>query len=134
MTKRQILHSAWKGLRQRCLNPDNAQFKNYGGRGITVAPSWVSSFNNFYFDMNDSWREGLTLDRIDNDKGYCKANCRWITHAENNRNRRNNKLTWEKVRWIRANNGILTQTHMAEELGIGKAMVNHILQGYRWSE
>lgn len=134
MTKRRTLQSAWKNLLQRCYNPENSQYKNYGGRGLTVDASWICSFENFYFDMNDSWREGLTLDRIDNDKGYSKENCRWITHAENNRNRRNNKLTWEKVRWIRANNGILTQAHMAEELGVGKAMVNHILQGSRWAE
>jgi hypothetical protein len=81
------LYRVWGQMIQRCTNPKNNAYRNYGGRGITVCEEW-RDFAAFEADMAPSWEEGLTLDRKENDKGYSKENCRWATRAEQIRNRR----------------------------------------------
>lgn len=73
-------------MKSRCLNPNNASYKNYGGRGISVCKRWMS-FKNFYADMGDR-PEGYTLERVDNDKGYSPDNCVWASRFAQSRNRR----------------------------------------------
>ena len=80
------IYRIWANIKQRCLNPNNPRYKDYGGRGITVCKRWLS-FENFYADLGDA-PEGLTLDRINNNKGYSPNNVRWVTRADNNRNSR----------------------------------------------
>ncbi len=82
---------AWKAMRQRCSNANHPQFRNYGGRGITVCQRW-SEFANFIQDMGRKPSEGLSIERIDNNKGYSKENCIWATRRAQNRNRRNNLI------------------------------------------
>lgn len=85
------LYSTWNSMKQRCSNPNLRGFQNYGGRGITVDPRWLN-FQNFIEDMWPSFQEGLSLDRIDNDRGYSKDNCRWtdrVTQRHNSRPRTN---------------------------------------------
>jgi len=77
-------------MHQRCYNPENQAFKNYGGRGIMVAPPW-HSFAVFEEDMGER-PKGKTLDRKDNNGNYCKSNCRWASHGQQARNRRSNVL------------------------------------------
>lgn len=132
MTKQNTLKRCWINLRARCNNPQHPLYSAYGGRGITVCERWNNSFADFWEDMEGSWAEGLELDRNENDKGYFPGNCSWVTRAENCRNTRSSKLTQEKVNWIRANPEGLTQVEMAHRLGIGKAMVNHVIKGLRW--
>lgn len=80
----------WRAMRQRCEDFNHKSFKDYGGRGITVCDRW-HDFKNFLQDMGRRPAKGLQIDRIDNLKGYCPGNCRWVTPKENSNNRRKPK-------------------------------------------
>lgn len=79
-------HMAWKNMRARCRNTKRPDYERYGGRGITFCERW-ERFENFLADMGEM-PEGMSLDRIDNDKGYEPANCRWATATQQGRNQR----------------------------------------------
>lgn len=85
------LYKTWGMIYQRCNNPNYTYYKNYGGRGIKMYPDWENSFVAFrdYVDENlGPKEEGMTLDRIDNSKGYIPGNIRWADHATQMHNRR----------------------------------------------
>ena len=81
-------YRAWKHMRSRCNNPRDKDYCHYGGRGITICEEW-EKFENFLKDMGEV-PEGYQIDRIDNNKRYCRSNCQWTTAKINNRNKRNN--------------------------------------------
>jgi hypothetical protein len=74
-------------IKFRCLNTKSNSYKNYGEKGISISDDWLK-FENFLFDMGIA-PDGMSIDRIGNNKGYCKENCRWATSVDQNRNRRN---------------------------------------------
>lgn len=86
---RSKLYSLWKAMRQRCSNPNDSAFQNYGGRGIKVCERW-ESFPRFAADMGER-PSGTTLERIDNDGPYAPQNCRWATWFEQHDNKRDTR-------------------------------------------
>jgi len=82
------LYTTWKNIKQRCLNPKNTKFSDYGGRGITICDLWKDSFEEFAKGVGQPPTPNHTIDRIDVNKGYEPGNVQWATDAEQMRNRR----------------------------------------------
>lgn len=103
LTKVKGYHS-WKSIKQRCFNENNADFDEWGGRGITMCEGWLADFRHFFADMGEKPSALHSIDRIDNNGHYscghceeCSANgwplnCKWSTKKEQNRNRRDNRI------------------------------------------
>lgn len=89
--KMSLTYKTWTGMMQRCSYVGHNQYEDYGGRGITVCKRW-SKFINFLMDMGERPGKGYQIDRINNNKGYSKNNCQWVTPKQNSRNKRNNRL------------------------------------------
>ena len=97
-----------RSMLSRCYNPNNKGYKNYGGRGISVCDRWLGDdgFNNFIADMGRC-PDKLSIDRIDNDKGYYPDNCRWTTYSIQNINKRLNSRNSSGYRGVH----IYTKAH-----------------------
>jgi hypothetical protein len=85
-------YNCYLAIRKRCLNPNDKAYKYYGGRGILMSESWENSFEKFLEDMGQRPSEKHSIDRINNELGYSKINCRWATKTEQSRNLRTNRL------------------------------------------
>ncbi len=96
------LYKTWRSMIDRCCNINNKRYKDYGSRGIVICNEWLS-VENFINDMYPSYQDGLSIDRIDNNKGYSKDNCRWTTRKIQSRNTRvlisSNTSGYRGVHW-----------------------------------
>lgn len=117
-------YNIYKSINQRCNNPRNRCWKNYGGRGIKN--QW-HRFETFKADMYDGYLEHLalygsintTIERIDNDGPYCRDNCRWATRREQNENRRSNPL-------VRTNGKALLIRDWVKLLGTSRSHYDYV--------
>lgn len=75
-------YNTWASMKQRCLNKNHVGYSNYGGRGITICKEWLESYDSFLRDMGQKPSQKHSLDRIDNEAGYSKDNCRWALISE----------------------------------------------------
>ena len=123
------LNRIWVAMRQRCSNQNNIEYKNYGARGISVCNEWnnpQTGYDLFYeWSMKNGYADNLTIDRIDNNKGYSPDNCRWLTHKEQQSNRSDNHF-------ITFNGTTKTVSQWAEYLGIKRDTLFARIR-YGWS-
>ena len=98
-------YTSWIGMKRRCLNESDYDYKDYGARGITVCDRWINSYETFLTDMGKCPAKH-TLDRIDNSKGYSPENCRWASRKEQANNRR-----------IKKNSPLYTFDGISQDLG-----------------
>ena len=110
----------WRGVVQRCHNENHDHYVDYGGRGITMCDEWRNDFMVFLRDMGPRPSAKHTLDRKENDKGYCKDNCRWATVLEQQNNKRTN-LYYE------FDGEIKTLTEWCREFGVGYELMRYYL-------
>ena len=126
-------YRAWIDMHKRCSDPKLPKYMHYGGRGIRVCERW-NSLENFILDMGERPHE-MSLERIDNNKGYEPDNCCWATHSQQCRNTRRTKLDGKKVVLLKL---LLAQgskiKKIADVFGISDRYVYSIACGKYWSD
>ena len=129
------LHNVWKDIKQRILNSNNASYKNYGGRGITLCNEWLEFIPFRDWAINNGYAEGLQINRIKNEFGYEPSNCNFVPAKENARNRRGQKIKniemSNEIRDLHAT-GNYTQKELAEKYNVSIGMINHIINNKYW--
>lgn len=115
------LYLVWMGMRRRCFDKNANEYKNYGGRGITVCDEWKDYAKFREWAMTSGYdetakRQGCTIDRIDVNGNYEPQNCRWADAKTQNNNRRNNRL-------VEYNNETKTLKQWSEELGLDYELI-----------
>lgn len=126
-------YSIWKGIKKRCYNSNDKEYYNYGGRGITVCDEWREDFAQFLKDVGSRPEPNLTIERIDNNRGYEIGNVRWATRSEQVRNTRRTVINLDVARQIKSMRS-LGPTAISRTLGISKQIATHVLAGRSWAE
>jgi hypothetical protein len=117
-------YSSWHEMKKRCLKKSHKSYPQYGGRGITIHPTWVRSFNAFLADMGYKPSTNHSIDRIDNNGNYEPSNCRWATRKDQCNNTRRSKL-------LEYNGKQRPLSVWCYELGLDyQATKKQLLQGY----
>ena len=121
------LYYIWRDMIERCESKKSKSYKDYGYRGIGICEEWRRDFIHFYnWSVASGYQEGLTIDRIDFNKGYCPENCRWITKGEQAKNRRMNYK-------IEYNGEIKTLQELCDELKLNYKRVHNRINKLGWS-
>lgn len=125
-------YCSWYAAKTRCTNPKQAQWKDYGGRGIKMCERWLNSFPAFLEDMGER-PEGYTLDRKDGNKDYELSNCQWSDRKTQNRNSRRVVATLEIRTEIHRLKSTMSQPKIAKQVGVSVCTVNRIIRGISWA-
>ena len=120
------LYVCWQHMKNRCNNPLDKYFCNYGGRGISVCPEWDSYEKFKEWAFAHGYRDDLTLDRIDVNGNYCPENCRWTTMQEQQNNRRNNH-------YVEFCGEVHTLADWARIIGINRDVLQMRINKLKWS-
>lgn len=138
--KEHPIYYVWASMKSRCNDCDSTGYENYGGRGITYCAEW-GHFVNFAADMFPSWREGLTIERVDNDLGYGPDNCIWADRTSQCHNRRtfkNNTTGFDGVVRMRGGNFNARYDHEKVRYALGSYLTaeaaalarSHFIRGF----
>jgi hypothetical protein len=129
------LYMVWSDMKRRATNPKHQRAIDYVLRGITVCDEWLDFKNFSEWAEKNGYQQGLTIDRKDNDKGYCPDNCRFVTNAVNCRNSRQTKINISIAAKIkRLLSAGLLQKKIAEMCNCSKWIVQDISQGRTWKD
>lgn len=123
--KQTKIYRAWAHMKDRCYNPKCQFYYRYGGRGIKVCEAWLN-FEGFLADMGASYKDGLTIDRINNDGHYVKENCRWVNIEE----QANNRSSTHSITYQGKTQSI---ARWSKELNINYFTLYNRLMTKRWS-
>ena len=100
------IYKIWQGIRQRCNNPNDKDYEDYGGRGIRVCEEWDKSSEAFVrWALENGYADNLSIDRIDTNSGYSPENCRWATWTQQARNKRIEKINSTGVAGVSMDRG-----------------------------
>jgi hypothetical protein len=127
------IYNAWCNIKRRCNYWHSRSHKHYTDKNIKLCVEW-KDFEVFKADMIGSWFPGAVMDRKDNNIGYCKSNCRWVTQLESRRNTSRVKLTIEKANKIKElfATGFFTHQQLATRFNCGRPSITKILNGNQW--
>lgn len=114
------LRKIWSSMRERCYYDKHPYYSTYGGRGIQVCEEWKDYLTFAKWAFRNGYEPSLTIDRIDNDKGYCPDNCRWVDMKAQQNNKRSNRI-------IEYNGKLFTLTQLSELTGIKKTTLKERL-------
>lgn len=128
-TKHGYAHSkiyyVWQAMIKRCQNPKDKSYINYGGRGITVCAEWQNFMCFYKWAKTHGYKDGKSIDRVDNNMGYSPTNCRWATRKQQNNNtRKTHKITYK--------NTTKTLTDWCKELGLNHNTIYARIYCYKW--
>jgi len=127
-------YRAWRDVIARCCYPSVKCYPRYGGAGITICDAWRHSFEAFLADVGECPDDALTIDRIDNARGYEPGNCRWVDHKAQARNRSICVLTEESAKQLRARRADgLTYSALALEFGVSRSTAAMCCTGQTWA-
>ena len=129
------IYSIWAHMKTRCYNSNAIGYKYWGGKGITVCKEWAG-FLSFYNWAKDKYREGLQIDRINNNGNYTPENCRFTTRKENIRNSSATKLNIQKVKKIKKllKERKLLQREIAKIFNVAQCSISRIKIEKGWAE
>lgn len=128
------IYKVWKAMKSRCFRKTDKRFSRYGGRGISICDEWLNNPESFIKWSNENgYREGLTIDRKDNNGNYSPDNCRFLTIAKNNRNSSNTHLTESDIERIKSLHlSGMMQIDIAPMFGITQQTVSKIVNNKTW--
>jgi len=132
-----LLYKVWQMMKDRCNNPKAQSYKYYGGRGITVCPEWERSSATFLkWAISHGYKQGLSIDRKDNNGDYEPSNCRFVTSRSNLRNNSWTKLCFEIVVKIKEllTEDKLNNREIGEMFGVSHAVISRIRTNTNWKD